>query len=328
MNARTARFFAVAAAVLTVTSLSAAGSEWLLRFGLDAEGTHRFAMSQTQSMDIDMGAKGRQQMENSSRMEFLQTVKELLSDGSFVLDTAFGRMQSTMSLGGMTMEFDTENTEEASHPVAIFQNFMKGKHFLVTMTPRGLVRSVDGLDAIFDDLSEALPDQPGMLQAMEAVKQGFGTETTTTLMQQAVVPYPEDAVAIGDTWHQDLKLPNPALGDLNISRDYTVEGAERMRERDCLRVGVASTIEFEGEGPEFAQFGKMMGAELSLDIGEATGQGTAWIDKASGLVVLSKSTQTIEMDMSFLKSGGDEAEGQDFDMHASITQHIEVELLE
>jgi hypothetical protein len=163
---------------------------------------------------------------------------------------------------------------------------------------------------------------------MEAVKQGFGTETTPTLMQQAVVPYPEDAVAIGDTWRQDLKLPNPALGDLNIRRDYTVEGAERMRERDCLRLGVSSTIEFEGEGPEFAQFGKMMGAELSLDIGEASGQGTVWIDRASGLVVLSKATQKIEMDMSFLKSGGDAAEEQDIDMHASITQHIEVELLD
>jgi hypothetical protein len=147
-------------------------------------------------------------------------------------------------------------------------------------------------------------------------------------MQQAVVTYPESAVSIGDTWHQDLKLPNPALGDLIIRRDYTVEGAERMRERDCLRLGVAATIEFEGEGPEFAQFGKLMGAELALDVGEASGQGTVWIDKASGLVVLSKSTQTIEMDMSLQNAGGDEAEGQDLDMHASVTQQVEIELLD
>jgi hypothetical protein len=279
-------------------------------------------------MDIDMGAMGRQQMENSSRMEFLQAVEEVMSDGSFVLDTAFGRMQSKMGLGGMTMEFDTEDAKQTSHPVAIFQNFMKGKHFFVTMTPRGLVRSVAGLDAIFADLSEALPDQPGMLQAIEAVKQGFGAEATTTLMQQAVVTYPEDAVAIGDTWHQELRLPNPALGDLTIKRDYTVEGTERMRERDCLRLGVAATIEFEGKGPAFAQLGQMLGAEVALEVGEASGKGTVWIDGASGLVVLSKSTQTIEIDMSLQKSGGGEAEGQDLDMHATVTQHVEVELLD
>jgi len=328
MNARTSRFLAVAATLLTVATFSVADSEWLLRFGLDEGGTHRFAMNQTQSMDIDMGAMGRQQMENSARMEFLQTVKEMLPDGSIVLDTTFGRMHTKVSMGGMSMEFDTESDEEAAHPVAAFQKFLQGKHVVVTMSPRGLVRSVEGLEAILDDLSEALPDQPGNPQAMEAIKQGFGAEATTALMQQAVVPYPEDAVAIGDTWHQNLKLPNPALGDLNIKRSYTVEGAERMQERDCLKLGVSSTIEFEGGGPEFAQFGQMFGAELVFDIDEASGRGTVWIDRNSGVVVLSKSTQTIEMDMLLEKSGSEGVEGQSLDMRATVTQHIEVELLD
>jgi hypothetical protein len=329
MKTGISRRLVVVTALLAAASLAPAAADWLLRLAVEEGDTYRFAMSQTQSIDMDMGPMGRQEVQNSSRTEFLQSVRERLSDGAVVLDVAFGAMRSKMSLGGMALEFDSEKPGDPSHPMAKLQQFMQGKRFSVTMTPEGRVRSVDGLDEIFDGFAEAFADSPGAREALEAMTPAFKSASIETMMQQAVLLYPEHAVGVGDTWQQRLSFPNPALGDLNVANDYTVEGAERKKQRDCVRIGVRSKVGFEGDAPLLSQFGEMMGTDLSLDIGEASGEGTVWVDVARGLVVLSKSSQTIDMDLAFqTPPAGDGAAGQPVEMHASITQEVEVELLD
>ena len=270
---------AVAAALLMTVSVLPAGSPWLLRVNLSEGESHGLAMSQTQRMDVDMGAMGRQQIENGTRIEFRQEVKQRLSDGTLVLDTSYAGMRSRMSLGGMTMEFDTESPEGSTHPMAQIQQAMKGKHFTVTMNSRGQVREIGGFDVIFSDLSKAFADQPQARDILEAVRAGFGPQAVKTMMQQGSVAFPEDAVAIGDTWRQELQVSNPALGDMKIGVEYRVEGPERLGERDCVRVGVSTTIEFGEQGASFGEFAKFLGAEVEVEMRDASGSGTAWIDE-------------------------------------------------
>ena len=197
---------------LTVASPAPAASAWLLRIDLDEGDTHHFAISNSQSIKMDMGEMT-QDVENTSRIEFLQTVAEKLSDGSLVLDTSYERLRSEMKVGEMTLEFDTADPEPSQHPMARLQQIMTGKHFSITMTPRGEVRSVAGTDELFDSITRTFSDDPMIQGSLDTAKQGFGDEAMKSMMQQVAVILPEQAVSAGDTWHNDVTVPNPALGE-------------------------------------------------------------------------------------------------------------------
>ena len=312
---------------LTVASLAPAASEWLLRIDLNVGDSHRFAISNSQSVKMDMGEMT-QDVENTSRIEFLQTVIEELSDGSFVLDTSYERVQSEMRVGEMRLEFDTANPEPSQHPMARMQQVMIGKHFSVTMTPRGEVRSVAGTNEIFDSIAEMFSDDRTIQGTLDTVKQGFGDEAMMSMMQQVAVMFPEQAVSAGDTWQNEVTLPNPALGELRIKSDYRIAGPGSKSGSDCLEIAVAMTIEFGNEGQMFAQLSRLLGTELDIDVLNASGEGTLCMDPATGLVIDSQMQQVMEMDVSVGIPSEGEAEGQTMELHALINQQFGIELLD
>jgi hypothetical protein len=329
MRRRTVHGFVLGGGLLALASLVAAEPSWLLRLSGEEGQTQRFAVRQTQDMDIDMGAMGRQKVRNGSDTEFLQTIRERLPDGALVIDVVFGPMRSRMAFGAMEMEFDSEGSGDGSHPLARLQQLLKGKSFSATLTPRGEVRSIDGLDELFDGVAEAFADRPGMGEALDALAPAFKAASVETLMQHAVPPYPEQAVGPGQTWRESSRVSNPALGGLVLTQEFTLEGAERKRGRDCLRIGVTSAIEFEGDSPMAGPIGALTGVDVSIDVGDAAGSGTLWIDPDRGWVVESKVRQQIEMDLSMRAAQGEgEAAGSAVEMHASMTQEVEVELLD
>lgn len=311
---------------LTVASLAPAASEWSLRIDLNVGDTHRFAISNSQSIKMDMGQMT-QDVENTSRIEFSQTVTEKLSDGSLVLDTSYERVQSEMRVGEMRLEFDTANPEPSQHPMARMQQVMTGKHFSVTMTPHGEVRSVAGTDQIFDSITETFTNDPMLQGSLETVKQGFGEEALTSMMQQVAVIFPEQAVKTGDTWQNDVTRPNPALGELRIKSDYRVKGPGSSSGRDCLEIAVALTVEFGNEGQMFAQLSRLLGTELEIDVLKASGEGTLCLELATGLVIDSQLKQVLEMDVSVGAPGAEEAAGQTMELHALINQQFGIERL-
>ena len=317
----------LAAAVILAGPIAlAADSGWLLRTTLNEGDTHRFALTHSQSMTLEMGGVN-QRMENSSRMEFVQTVKSRLGDDALLLDVVYERMQSEMIVGEMALKFDTADAKPSPHPMARMQQYLIGRHFTVTMSSRGEVQEIQGFDAILDDMSTAFADDPSLARTMEAIKSGFGSEAMTGMMQQGIVVYPKHKVATGDTWQHRVMMPNPALGELNLTSEYEVLGSERIGDRDHVKLGVASTIEFGNQGQMFNQLQQLLGGEIEVDIDDASGSGSVVVDSTTGIVVSSELQQRIVMDISMKLPEGT-TPTTNVAIRGAVAQQIGLELLE
>lgn len=325
MRFRRVKWLALAVTGLVVVPLVSAEEKWQLRLTLGAGEPHRFAMSQTQNMDIDLGAAGRQHVVNRSRLEYTQTLEKTLSDGSLRMDMRFDRIVTSMDLGGMKMEFDTRNAEETTHPAALVQRALVGKQFTVTLTPRGQVSEMDGVETMFDQLADVVANEPGTREMVDAMKQGFGEQTIASMLQQSILILPENPVGVGDTWQQELTMPNPVLGSVNVASDYRLEASETVDELDCLRIAVESAIEIAGEGEPFGALGRLLGSNVDLDVSSAAGAGTIWVDRATGLVVRFRMTQKLETNMRVTRPDGGETGAAPLDVHSVVNQQIDLD---
>jgi len=92
-----------------------------------------------------------------------------------------------------------------------------GKHFTMTISPKGLISDVQGVEEMVSQVVEDLEDvpEPDHSRMVTDVQQQFTNETMLAMMQPLLDVYPEKPVAVGESWERK-DSPAPGITVTNV----------------------------------------------------------------------------------------------------------------
>jgi hypothetical protein len=158
----------------------------------------------------------------------------------------------------------------------------------MVITAVGAVEKVDGFSAIMQKSAAAGTQMPGMpgLDGM------FGDDAIKAMFGQSFAALPAGPVKAGDTWQQQLTIPNP-LGAMTATIVNTSRGQEALDGRALARFTTVTTLK-----PSGAPGAMPGGMPMTVTMGDGSGEAETWFDVAAGRVVRAVSTVTLPMSMS------------------------------
>jgi hypothetical protein len=304
-----------------------------LRIELQPGDRQRFVLTQSQQTEMDLGSLGRQRGATSARYEVTQTVTGRDADGSLTVETTYDRLVLELDLPGSSLRLDTAGAPpaDAQSPLAVARRLLVGRKLSVRLSNRGEVVAVTGLDDLQEDLQHESRRDPALRPTAEALQESLGAQQTLSLMQQRSLVFPEKPIRRGDTWSAVQQVSNPLIGTLEVWSTYRLEGVETRHGRDCLRIGVATSVRFAGAEILVDRIEALFGqqgadVETEWDTGRNAGRGTAWIDEATGLTVGSELEQDLEVKLKLRISR--QGEIRVMEMLASTKHRTRLELLD
>ncbi|MGI4870161.1 MAG: DUF6263 family protein [Janthinobacterium lividum] len=181
------------------------------------------------------------------------------------LHMTYSRVAMNMDAGGQKMVYDSQDPATKSSPLAAMMGGMIGKSLDITVTDKGEVTAVKGVE----ELKKAmLADNPAIGPQLE---QTLNENTLKSSMNQLFNIYPDHAVKPGESWTKNVTL-NMGPAAMKLASTYKLASVQS---------GVAHLL---------------VDGKLSMDGMMAltgTQSGTMDIDVATGLVLSSKLKQTL-----------------------------------
>ena len=197
----------------------------------------------------------------------------------------------------MKMGYDSKNPVE--NPSDIDQMLSKmfgkmiGQSVVVVIAPDGSVKSVTGMDAIGESMTNAIADGGQIVAQLGAqMKQQFNDASMKNMFEQSFKSYPNNPVRVGDSWNIESTT---MMNNMNtgLKTKYTLKSVSR----NVATIAVAGEMEISpGAGME----GKITGTQT----------GTTSVDTKSGL--------TVTGDLSQNMKGTIRAQGVDIQMEMII----------
>jgi hypothetical protein len=192
---------------------------------------------------------------------------------------------------GAGMEYDS--TDPASTPPQAMKGLARlvGLAFDMRMRPTGEVLALQGVDAAVAKLfPEGEPSAAGMKAAFAGMLDEEGLKRT---LETAV--WPEQPVAVDDTWERDVEMPIGPLGTLRAHYRYTYEGPAEELGAHCAKVGVEFTMTAGASKPDFSHLPGADVLDVEVEIGDSDGSGTLWFSTERGRLVRSDMATGIEL---------------------------------
>lgn len=175
-----------------------------------------------QNIDIDMGIAGDMSFEVTD-----------VTDSIYTMSTTYTRFVMTMSNAMMNMSVDTDAEQEPEEDfnklLSSLLKSMVNKPFTVKISNTGTIKSVDGLEAIYQgmmsELSAKYPDMsPQTLNSVfSQMQQAYGEDAFKGSFEMYMNLYPEGEVAVNDTWNKQIELRAGMEGAYDVTYTYTGE---------------------------------------------------------------------------------------------------------
>ena len=203
----------------------------------------------------------------------------------------------------MKMMYDsknpTENPSEMDQMLSKMFSKMIGQSIMVVIAPNGSVKSVTGMDAIFENMINSVNSagQPAAQMAAQ-LKQQFSDVAQKNSFEQLTRIYPPNAVKVGDSWNVENTM---AVANMNshTNMKYTLKEVKKN----------IATIAVEGD----VEMTPGMGVEGKLS---GTQAGTMQVDTKTGLTVSGETTQNIK--------GTIKAQGMDVQMDMNMKGKLSI----
>ncbi len=177
-------------------------------------------------------------------------------------------MRTESPMGSMTFDSADESAAGSSPFPAL--SVLVGKGFEVKLSPNGDVLSVRGVDALLQDLRDAMPsDLPP--DAVEAVVSSFDADSLTSEFLESAGMLPERPVDIGDSWSNSVEVDLPGVGQMTTVTDFTLKS---LGGASSPLATVIYTVRSELEE-----------GNTLLDGFDVTGTGTFHLDTEAGYLV-------------------------------------------
>ena len=181
----------------------------------------------------------------------------------------------------MKMEYDSKNPNE--NPSEMEQMFAKmfnnliNESFMLVVAPDGSVKSVTGMDAIFENMIKAISDNGQVASQMGAsMRQQFSDNAMKNTFEQSFKFYPANAVKVGDSWNIESSV---TVMNMSVSTNtkYTLKGVTK----NVATIAVESDIEMNAS---VEMEGKLSGTQT----------GTTIVDTRTGMPVTGDMSQNMK----------------------------------
>ena len=249
---------------------------------------------------------------------FKMTVDDLTADGVATLTQVFEsmRMDFTTPAGKISVDSAAPNAN-AGPPEQIAQKIlaaMVGEPFKVVLASSGKVEKLEGFTRMLDKMMASLPADPAAAAAFQQLRAGLSDDQMNAMFSQGFPQFPSKAIKPGDTWSTSLTIPNPAIGGMITTTDYTLASSDVQTARLTGKV----KIEKDPKGPAVPG---VMG--MKTDLGDASGDGEMVFDVAKGRLRTATTRMTMPMIMS-----GVAPDGTPVSMKMSAKSTVKIELVE
>lgn len=279
----------VAAVLFLAVGLAAAQEKVTLR---QTYAPGDYGLSMTMKMDgqttITIGESAQPAMEQKTTMTLTaaMSVSEPDKDGVKKASFTYRRIALHTTAGPVDMQYDSDDPNTASSPMASAMKPLIGAQISFEMTADGNIRNVKGFDEMWDAMAKENPRMAAMTAQM---KKEFGTDQLQNMMMSSAAGYfPAGAVAVGETWKSSIRMKAPVIGAMTTEANCRLAGVEK---------GLA-LIDFDSRGgidkPTETKVGENAVTIQRMDMAQ---KGRLTFDRARNMISGATTTGDISMDM-------------------------------
>jgi len=201
-------------------------------------------------------------------------VSEVDPEGAMTLwvryDSVYHKVTTENPTSTLTMEFDSENPPDPLPPMAVGYAALVNKTFEVKVSSRGTVLQVTGVQEMLSSILDQLKvtDPEARQEALAQLKSRFGAQAIQETMQSLFPVYPEEPVAIGDSWSNTMAMSQSI--PIQVANTWTLRqlgedlAVVDLSSKVTQAEGASDTAEKEGT-PDYRLSGTQSGT-LRVDL--------------------------------------------------------------
>lgn len=270
-------------ATTTFQSCKSGGGSDTVDLKMNLQPGDKYAYVMDMKMSIEQTAMG-QTMKTDQDMVMESTYDVTAGEGTDKKFTiSYDRISMSMKNPMMSMEYDSKEGGKKDSMLN-GMGMMLNKPFTMTVTEKGDIKKIEGLDQIIASVGTTGTPQAEIIR--KQVGAMFNDTAIRSMMQQSLNIYPDKPVKTGDTWTKVMTINMGPIG-MKIDNTYKLVSVTG----GTAKVEVNSKISSNGgsmkEGVQ----------EIKIDL-TGDSKGSMDIDVASGLVTDSKIKQNIKGNMS------------------------------
>lgn len=229
-----------------------------------------------QKMNMEMTLKG--------SMSYL--VKEV-NEKDYEMEVKYESLSMSMQLPQGTMEFSSEKKDEQDIFSMILAE-MKNNPFHIKMTRSGKITEVKNIELLFESAFSKFSQIPEnqMAQIKSQLMKAYGEEAFKGNIEMVTAIYPDNSVAIGESWVIKTKLESGMSADMTTNYKYAENNSDYY-----LIVGESKIVTADKDA-----FIESNGMPMKYDLkGDMSSE--IKVDKISGWIIEAKIKQDIQGDV-------------------------------
>lgn len=278
----------VVAAVMLGNAEASAQEGVELKLNLQQGQTYNMKMIFEQTIELpERDTTMQQRLATEMRFD----VVEVESDGTQTLNVTYTHVSLKQQSPMGPVDFDSsrppKNLPLTAQPFAALVD----QQFTVTLSPRGQVRSLDGLDVIVEKMLAGLNmgEGPAKQAMIRSIREQFGPDAMKQNLQNLMDVYPDKPVMVGDTWSHKAAMKHglPIISETTYKVTAITD--------DTVTLSSSSKI---SPNPE-AEPLDMGTLKLRYTLG-GTQRGTMQIDRTTGWTRQSDMTQSFTGTMTLM----------------------------
>ncbi len=271
--------------LLMALAISACGpQEIVLQFAPEVGEVYQVDTTMNQEMTQFFGG---QEITIRQRFDFGYTweIVDRAETGEITVAVTYNHIATEQTFGDQTLAYDSA-TDDAPPPALTGMDLLLGRGFQIILTPRGEVREVLGLDAMYQEIVAAA-DLPADQEAAfaQALQESYSALSFQEGFSNMLVPYDGEPLVEGHEWTIEQQLNG--LVPLQITTRYSVQGWDE----ENATILVSSSLQTDPE-----RLASLGGYQVAYDMtGQQSGQFTVSI--ANGITREASLQQHLEGSM-------------------------------
>ncbi|MEX6687843.1 DUF6263 family protein [Danxiaibacter flavus] len=262
--------------------ISCKNGSYDLKFNPPAGAKYKYVVVMNQEMQQSM--KG-QEHNVDNTTEMYVTYEILQNTGADKhLKLTYNRFKG--SSNGTAYDTDDSSAANGNNPMTFVYNGMKNYPLLITISEKGQVKDVTGIDELLDRVVGSIPlDSARKAMIRTTTEKIMGKDFVKSMIEQSFKIFPSSKVSVGDTWKDSMMLT--AGLDFKMANSFTLKGVDNNK----------ATIDVSSDITSGAMDMGMMKIETNM---KGTQKGTTELDLPTGMTTSSDLDQQIEGNMKIM----------------------------
>ena len=220
--------FALSIILWSCNGSKSSGDAVDLKFNLEKGKSYEYTMKTHFDMDMEMMGK---KMNTGGDMDFgfNMKVNDVDAQGNRMLSSTYDVIRFKMNAMGMDMGYDSKNVGDTTKENMMSGMFRKifagmlGKTFKMTMSQKGEISKIEGLQEMVQSMSDHLDIPENMkAQMQKQMQQSFSDDQIKQSFEQGFGFYPDKPVKVGDSWTKNMTR-NMNNMSMNMDSKYSVK---------------------------------------------------------------------------------------------------------